>query len=150
MQRIKKPKTRYEPSEFLLDEFKRAGLSPTPSKLKILDIFHENANGSLSAYDVYNVGQKKNFNLSMSTVYVSIGRLVSYELLVVTMFTGNEKKFRLNKGQKNSVIKCPHCGTFEDFDGEKISRLCSETLLSMNFSPEKCVFSIDALCNRCR
>lgn len=150
MQRINKPKVRHEPSEAFLNEIKHVDLPLTPSKLKVLEIFYENDADSLSAYDVYGIGQRKSFKLSMSTIYVSISKLVSHELLAVTMFNGSEKKFRLNKGPRNSVVKCPQCGTFVDFDGASMSSIFLEALTAMNFSIKKCVFSIEALCNRCR
>lgn len=97
-------------------DLRKAGLKVTLPRLKILQIFENNADKHLSAEDVYRClmdeGEEK---IGLATVYRVLTQFESAGLIARHNFDGGQSVFELEQGQHHDHIVCVHCGKVVEF-----------------------------------
>lgn len=87
-----------------------AGIKATFPRLKILDIFYQQANQHMSAADVYRSLISDHSSIGLATVYRVITQLEDAGLLKRTQLDAHTTVFELNDKGHHDHMVCTHCG----------------------------------------
>lgn len=101
------------------DELKKTGLKVTAQRLKILELFQQAQEKSLSrhmgAEDVYRQLLAEGENIGLATVYRVLTQFEQAGLLDRHVFDNGKAVFELNEGHHHDHIVCLQCGRVEEF-----------------------------------
>jgi Fur family ferric uptake transcriptional regulator len=104
------------------DELKNAGLKATLPRLKVLNLFENNAERHLSAEDVYRILLTSGEDVGLATVYRVLTQFEQAGLLVRHHFESGKAVYELNQGDHHDHIVCMQCGHVEEFVDEEIEK----------------------------
>ncbi len=97
-------------------DLRKAGLKVTLPRLKILEIFEQNADEHLSAEDVYrHLMDESEEKIGLATVYRVLTQFESAGLIARHNFDGGQAVFELEQGKHHDHIVCVTCGKVVEF-----------------------------------
>ncbi len=97
-------------------DLRKAGLKVTLPRLKILEIFEQNADEHLSAEDVYrHLMDESDEKIGLATVYRVLTQFESAGLIARHNFDGGQAVFELEQGKHHDHIVCVTCGKVVEF-----------------------------------
>lgn len=97
-------------------DLRKAGLKVTLPRLKILEIFENNADKHLSAEDVYrHLMEEGEEKIGLATVYRVLTQFETAGLIARHNFDGGQAVFELEQGQHHDHIVCTRCGRVVEF-----------------------------------
>lgn len=104
-------------------DLKKAGLSATVPRLKILEIFEQNDRRHFSAEDIYKELLDRKENVGIATVYRVLNQFCDAGLINRLNLDKNKSGqaiFELNRGEHHDHMYCIRCGRIEEFLDESI------------------------------
>lgn len=103
-------------------ELKASGLKATQPRIKILEIFQQNAVRHLSAEDVYRLLLAENLEIGLATVYRVLSQFEQAGILTRNFFEAGKAVYELNEGTHHDHIVCLNCGRVEEFHDSEIEK----------------------------
>ncbi len=104
------------------DQLKSMGLKATGPRMKILQLFEDQAHDHLTAEDVYRLLMTENTDVGLATVYRVLTQFEQAGLLVRHRFDNDKSVYELNKGGHHDHLLCIQCGRVEEFYDSEIER----------------------------
>jgi len=104
-------------------DLKKAGLSATLPRLKILELFEQNAKRHFSAEDIFKILIKNDENVGIATVYRVLNQFSDAGIINRLNLDKNKSGqtiFELNRGDHHDHMYCVRCGRIEEFFDESI------------------------------
>lgn len=101
-------------------ELKASGLKATQPRIKILEIFQQNAVRHLSAEDVYRLLLAEKLEIGLATVYRVLSQFEQAGILTRNFFEAGKAVYELNEGTHHDHIVCLNCGRVEEFHDSEI------------------------------
>lgn len=92
----------------------------TPQRSVVLQVMIENQGHHLSAEDVLQEARKKSPNIGIATVYRTLEKLASMDVLYKTMFEGGRYRYELSIGDEHQHhhIICLSCGSITEVEDD--------------------------------
>jgi Fur family ferric uptake transcriptional regulator len=110
----------------------------------------EQADGHISAEDIYTQVRARYPYMSISTVYRTLELLEKLGLVIKTDFgEGRVRYHPADKGHHHHLV-CQRCGAIIDIDESTLARLQDVLLARYNFSASLRHIAIFGLCENCR
>lgn len=101
-------------------ELKASGLKATQPRIKILEIFQQNAVRHLSAEDVYRLLLAEKLEIGLATVYRVLSQFEQAGILTRNFFEAGKAVYEINEGTHHDHIVCLNCGRVEEFHDSEI------------------------------
>ena len=98
------------------------GLKATGPRMKILQLFEDQAHDHLTAEDVYRLLMAEHTDVGLATVYRVLTQFEQAGLLVRHRFDNDKSVYELNKGGHHDHLLCIQCGRVEEFYDPEIER----------------------------
>jgi len=115
-------------------EIRKAGLKVTLPRVKILEVLERNAEGHLSAEDVYRQLLDSGEEIGLATVYRVLTQFETAGLVRRHHFEGGQSVFELNRGGHHDHIVCAQCGHVEEFFDDVIEERQREVAMARGFA----------------
>ena len=107
-------------------ELRKAGLTITLPRLKILEILENASNRHLSAEDIYKDLLDSGEEIGLATVYRVLTQFEAAGLVTRHNFEGGHSVFELDDGEHHDHMVCVETGEVVEFTSEEIERLQHE------------------------
>jgi Fur family ferric uptake transcriptional regulator len=104
-------------------DLRNAGLKVTLPRLKILQILEANADGHLSAEDIYRLLLESHEEIGLATVYRVLTQFEAAGLVMRHNFEGGHSVFELASGEHHDHMVCLETGKVIEFVSEDIEKL---------------------------
>ena len=125
------------------------GYRLTPQRIMILEAV-EQANGHISAENIYTRVRNRYQYMNISTVYRTLELLDKLGLVIKTDFgEGRVKYHPADKGHHHHLV-CQKCGAIIDIDESTLARLQDVLFARYSFSASLRHVAIFGLCENCR
>jgi Fur family transcriptional regulator, peroxide stress response regulator len=100
--------------EGLIRQLREKGFKITPQRLAIVEALVENRHLHPGANLIYEEAGKRTKNLSLSTVYATLGDLAKQGLIMALEFDRMENRYEGNLEEHVNLV-CRRCGKIEDY-----------------------------------
>ncbi|QGT99025.1 Ferric uptake regulation protein FUR [Candidatus Syntrophocurvum alkaliphilum] len=97
----------------------------TQQRATVLDVMYENKGKHLSAEDVLLKSKQKMPNIGIATVYRTLERLASLEVVYKTMFDEGKYRYELceDENHQHHHIICMDCGNISEVEEDLLNNL---------------------------
>lgn len=116
---------------------REAGIKATFPRLKILDIFYQQADRHMSAADIYRSLISDRSNIGLATVYRVITQLEHAGLLKRTQLDSQTTVFELNDKGHHDHLVCTRCGQVRESSDPAMAQLVRKIA-------RRCGFELDS------
>lgn len=132
-----------------VDELKSSGLKATLPRIKILEVFHHNAERRhMTAEDVYKALLGEGADIGLATVYRVLMQFEQAGLLTRSNFESGKAVFELNEGQHHDHLVCLDCGRVEEFFDPEIEQRQRAVTVSRGFELQEHSLALYARCTK--
>lgn len=92
----------------------------TPQRAVVLQVMIDNQGKHLSAEDVLREARKKSPNIGIATVYRTLEKLASINVLYKTVFEGGRYRYELSIGDEHQHhhLICLNCGSITEMEDD--------------------------------
>jgi Fur family ferric uptake transcriptional regulator len=106
-------------------KLKESNYRITGQRAAILEVMMESQGKHLSAEEVLQEARKKMPNIGIATVYRTLDKLASIEVLYKTMFDEGRYRYEISQEdlQQHHHIICPGCGTIIEMEDELLKTM---------------------------
>lgn len=104
--------------DIIVDKLKEEDYKITRQRKAVLDVMLESKGHHLSAEDVLYKAKKKMPNIGIATVYRTLDRLASIDVLCKNMFDEDKYRYELSENEKHQHhhIICVKCGKITEIE----------------------------------
>lgn len=104
-------------------ELKKAGLKVTAPRVKILQILEAQADGHLTAEDIYQALRDAGEDVGIATVYRVLTQFEAAGLIDRHNFDGGPAVYELARGEHHDHMVCTESGEVIEFHSDEIERM---------------------------
>lgn len=128
---------------------KKAGMKATSQRALILDIIRQ-GQGHLDADEVYRRARKKDSNLSLSTVYRTLGLFKKLGLVEELHFDETHHHYEVSPSAEHHHLVCLGCGRVIEFNHPLTSYVQSNVPEAKDFEITRAEVNMTGYCPECR
>lgn len=129
-------------------KLRAAGVRVTPQRRLVLDILAA-ADGHLDANDIYERGRRQDQNLSLSTVYRTLGVLKEIGLVRELHLDCEQHHYELNGKDEHSHLVCQGCGRVIEVDSSAFVQAARTVGERYGFEVTDAQVELTGLCHQC-
>ena len=96
-------------------ELKKAGLTATLPRMKILEVFENNDRRHFSAEEIYKELLDHHENVGLATIYRVLNQFNDAGLINRLNLENGHAIYELNRGKHHDHMYCVRCGKIEEF-----------------------------------
>jgi Fur family transcriptional regulator, ferric uptake regulator len=131
------------------DELKSSGLKATLPRIKILEVFQNNADHRhMTAEDVFKALMNEGADIGLATVYRVLMQFEQAGILSRNHFESGKAVFELNEGKHHDHLVCMDCGRVEEFYDAEIEKRQKSIAQSRGFEIQEHALSLYATCTK--
>ena len=131
-------------------QLKDSGLKVTGPRLKILDLFEEQAEEHLSAEDVYRILLDEGVEIGVATIYRVLTQFEQAGILLRHHFETGKAVYELNTGGHHDHIVCVKCGIVTEFHNDEIEKLQDKIAEENGYRIVDHALYMYGVCGECR
>lgn len=103
-------------------ELKKAGLSATLPRIKILEVFEQGPQTHYSAEDIYKILLGKGENIGVATIYRVLNQFSTAGIIQRLNLENGHAIYELDTGQHHDHFYCVKCAQIEEFYDDTIEQ----------------------------
>ena len=131
----------------LKSELNSRGWRLTPQREKILHIFQNLPKGNhLSAEDLYELLEKRNEGISLSTIYRSVKLMSRMGILRELELAEGHKHYELHQAHHHHHIVCVQCNRTVEFNNDSILKQSLKQCEKEGFQLIDCQLTVTTIC----
>lgn len=134
--------------KFVIAQLNRVGLAVTRLRLIVLSTFHAR-NTALTANDIYQILQKDNTPVSLSTIYNVVNHLSLSGILASNCCINGTRCYELNDDQHPAHLVCGKCGVRQKIANHELIESCKREVGIFGFESDAFSLAITGMCKLC-
>ena len=131
------------------EKLKNTGLKVTPSRLTIFRLFETHKDNHLSAYDIQQLLQAEESEISLATIYRVLAQFEAAGLIQRHEFDDEKALYELHDGKHHDHMVCNSCGKVFDFHNSDMRGVQQDILQHHGFTVTNHRLILYGVCTDC-
>lgn len=131
-------------------DLKKAGLSATLPRIKILEVLESGPQTHYSAEDIYKILMEKGENVGVATIYRVLNQFSTAGIIQRLNLENGHAIYELNRGEHHDHLYCVKCATIEEFFDEQIEERQKTIAKTAGWHITEHSMVLFGLCPKCR